>query len=172
MDGSAYLPFGGRARNVPGLVPEGAITTAASAVRADLPYALTEQGAQGGDRQPALAGGGEGDGAGDGALRQSDLTGQAQIGRAKAHGAAKAAVQEGRERREPDEAEIGEVDVERRFRVIPQPACAQRGVLGVGARDEAGLDPDHQAGMGERIALRPRLAHHQGGKRLGAQRPA
>lgn len=48
VDGSAYLPFGGRARNVPGLVAEGAITTAASAVRADFPHVVTEQGAQGG----------------------------------------------------------------------------------------------------------------------------
>ena len=47
VDGSAYLPFGGRARTVPAIAAEGAITTAASAVRADMPYVLVEQGAQG-----------------------------------------------------------------------------------------------------------------------------
>jgi hypothetical protein len=48
VDGSAYLPFGGRARNVQSVVTEGATTTAASAVRADLPYVVTEQGPLGG----------------------------------------------------------------------------------------------------------------------------
>ncbi len=48
VDGAAFLPFGGRARTVPALVPEGAITTAAGAVRADFPFALVEQGVAGG----------------------------------------------------------------------------------------------------------------------------
>ena len=48
VDGSAWLPFGGRARNVPAVVAEGAVTTAAAAVRSDMPYVLVEQGAQGG----------------------------------------------------------------------------------------------------------------------------
>ncbi len=48
IDGSAYLPFSGRARVVTAVVAEGAITTAAAAARADLPHVLTNQGSGGG----------------------------------------------------------------------------------------------------------------------------
>ena len=48
VDGSAFLPFAGRARTVPAIVAEGAVTTAAAAVRADMPYVQLEQGAAGG----------------------------------------------------------------------------------------------------------------------------
>jgi hypothetical protein len=48
VDGAAFLPFAGRARTVTAVVAEGAITTAAAAVRADMPHALPEQGSGGG----------------------------------------------------------------------------------------------------------------------------
>ncbi|PZR01091.1 MAG: hypothetical protein DI533_08540 [Cereibacter sphaeroides] len=48
VDGSAYLPFLGRARTVPAITAEGAITTQAAAVRSDMPYVQVNQGAQGG----------------------------------------------------------------------------------------------------------------------------
>lgn len=48
VDGAAYLPFAGRARTVTSVVADGAITTAASAVRADMPFVLAGQGAGGG----------------------------------------------------------------------------------------------------------------------------
>jgi hypothetical protein len=48
VNGAAFLPFGGRARTVPSVLAEGAITTGASVVRYDLPFAQPEQGAQGG----------------------------------------------------------------------------------------------------------------------------
>lgn len=47
IDAAAYLPFGGRARNVQAVVPEGAITTAAGVATYAMPFALVEQGAAG-----------------------------------------------------------------------------------------------------------------------------
>jgi len=44
VEAGPFLPFGGRARNVTGLVTEGAITTAANATRYVLPNVLTERG--------------------------------------------------------------------------------------------------------------------------------
>ncbi len=48
IDGSAWMPFGGRVRNVQSVVAEGAITTASNAVNSAMPYVLVEQGAGGG----------------------------------------------------------------------------------------------------------------------------
>jgi hypothetical protein len=45
VNGAAYLPFGGRARNVSGLVAEGAITNASNAAQFVTPYVQVEQGA-------------------------------------------------------------------------------------------------------------------------------
>ncbi len=45
VDGSAYLPFGSRARNVTGLVAEGAITNTANTAQYVMPYVIVEQGA-------------------------------------------------------------------------------------------------------------------------------
>lgn len=45
VDGAAYLPFGSRARNVQGLVAEGAITNASNAAQYAMPYMQVEQGA-------------------------------------------------------------------------------------------------------------------------------
>ncbi len=45
VDGSGYLPFGSFARNVTGLVAEGAITNALNVAQFVAPYALVEQGA-------------------------------------------------------------------------------------------------------------------------------
>ena len=45
--GTGYMPFGGRARNVTALVPEGAITNASNAALFAMPYTLTEQGTNG-----------------------------------------------------------------------------------------------------------------------------
>ncbi len=45
VDGAAYMPFGGFARNVTGLVAEGAITNAANAPQWVSPYVQVEQGA-------------------------------------------------------------------------------------------------------------------------------
>ncbi len=47
VNGAAYLPFGGRARTVPSVLPDGTITTAGSVARHDLPHVFTEQGPQG-----------------------------------------------------------------------------------------------------------------------------
>ena len=47
VDGSAYLPFGARARNVTAIVLEGAVTNASNAVQWAQPYALVEQGTGG-----------------------------------------------------------------------------------------------------------------------------
>ncbi|MGB8812907.1 MAG: glycosyl hydrolase family 28-related protein [Paracoccaceae bacterium] len=46
VDSADYLPFGARARNVTGVVAEGAITTATNVQRFDMPYVQLEQGAQ------------------------------------------------------------------------------------------------------------------------------
>jgi hypothetical protein len=48
VDAAAFLPFGGRARNVQAVVAEGAITNAADAAQWTMPYALVEQGTGGG----------------------------------------------------------------------------------------------------------------------------
>lgn len=45
VDSGAYLPFGGRARNVTGIVMEGTVTNAANIAQYVSPYALVEQGA-------------------------------------------------------------------------------------------------------------------------------
>jgi hypothetical protein len=45
VDGSAFLPFNGWARNVMALVAEGAVTTGANSQRFDMPYVQVEQGA-------------------------------------------------------------------------------------------------------------------------------
>ena len=45
VDGSGYLPFGSFARNVTGLVAEGAITNALNVAQFVAPYTLVEQGA-------------------------------------------------------------------------------------------------------------------------------
>lgn len=47
VDAAAYLPFGGRARNVTGLVAEGALTNAAGVAQFVCPYVLVEQGTGG-----------------------------------------------------------------------------------------------------------------------------
>ena len=47
VDGGAYLPFQSRARNVTGLVAEGAITNTADVAQYVTPYVQVEQGAQG-----------------------------------------------------------------------------------------------------------------------------
>lgn len=44
VDGSDYLPFGGRARNVSGVVLEGAVTNASGITQWEHPYVLVEQG--------------------------------------------------------------------------------------------------------------------------------
>ena len=44
VNGGGYLPFGGRARNVTGIVAEGAITNASNAAQFSMPYVLVEQG--------------------------------------------------------------------------------------------------------------------------------
>lgn len=48
VDGAAFLPFGGRARNVQSIVAEGAITTAAGAAMGEMPWVQVEQGPLGG----------------------------------------------------------------------------------------------------------------------------
>ncbi len=48
VDGSAFLPFGSRARNVTGLVFEGPVTNASAVTQYVYPYVLVEQGAGGG----------------------------------------------------------------------------------------------------------------------------
>lgn len=48
VDGSAFLPFGARARNVTGLVFEGAVTNASAVAQYVYPYVQVEQGAGGG----------------------------------------------------------------------------------------------------------------------------
>lgn len=45
VDGAQYMPFGGRVRNVQGLVAEGAITNASNAAQYAMPYVQVEQGA-------------------------------------------------------------------------------------------------------------------------------
>ena len=45
VNGAAYLPFGSRARNVSGLVAEGAVTNASNAAQFVTPYVQVEQGA-------------------------------------------------------------------------------------------------------------------------------
>ena len=45
VSGGAYLPFGGWARKVTALVPEGAISNGSGVVQTAMPYALVEQGA-------------------------------------------------------------------------------------------------------------------------------
>lgn len=47
VDGAAYLPFGGRARNVMGVVLEGPVTASTGAINYSYPYVLVEQGAGG-----------------------------------------------------------------------------------------------------------------------------
>jgi hypothetical protein len=47
IEAGGFLPFGGRARNVQGIVAEGAITNAANVANHAMPYALVEQGAAG-----------------------------------------------------------------------------------------------------------------------------
>lgn len=47
LDGSAFMPFAGRARCVPAVVPEGAIRDGANATQFVLPYAETEKGTGG-----------------------------------------------------------------------------------------------------------------------------
>lgn len=48
VDGAGYMPFLGRARNVTGVVVEGALTNAANATQWAQPYVQVEQGASGG----------------------------------------------------------------------------------------------------------------------------
>lgn len=48
VDGSAFLPFGGRARNVAGIIFEGAVTNSSAQAQYVYPYVLVEQGAGGG----------------------------------------------------------------------------------------------------------------------------
>ena len=48
LDVSAYLPFGGRAREVTSVVTEGAIENASSSAVFAMPYVGTEQGTDGG----------------------------------------------------------------------------------------------------------------------------
>lgn len=48
VDAAAYLPFGGRARNVQSVVPEGPITTSSNVANYSMPYALVELGSTGG----------------------------------------------------------------------------------------------------------------------------
>jgi hypothetical protein len=47
VNAAGYLPFGGRARNVEGIVAEGAITNSGGAAQYVMPYALTEQSTNG-----------------------------------------------------------------------------------------------------------------------------
>lgn len=47
VDGSAYLPFASRARNVVGMVAEGQVTNAANAAQYVMPYVQVEQGTSG-----------------------------------------------------------------------------------------------------------------------------
>jgi hypothetical protein len=47
VDGSDYLPFGGRARNVTSVVLEGAVTNSANAIQYVQPYVQVEQGTRG-----------------------------------------------------------------------------------------------------------------------------
>jgi hypothetical protein len=47
INGTGYMPFGGRARNVTSLVAEGAITTASNAAQYVMPFAVVEQGTGG-----------------------------------------------------------------------------------------------------------------------------
>lgn len=49
IDAGRFLPFGGRARNVQGLVAEGPITTASNTAHWGMPYVQVEQGADGGE---------------------------------------------------------------------------------------------------------------------------
>ncbi len=46
VDGGAFLPFGSRARNVQGVVADGAIRNTANVAQYVMPYVLTQQGAQ------------------------------------------------------------------------------------------------------------------------------
>ena len=46
VNGAAYLPFGSRARNVEGVVVEGAVTNASNVAQWVQPYVLVEQGTQ------------------------------------------------------------------------------------------------------------------------------
>jgi hypothetical protein len=47
INGTGYMPFGGRARNVTALVAEGAITNASNAAQYVMPYTAVEQGTGG-----------------------------------------------------------------------------------------------------------------------------
>ena len=47
VDGSAYLPFGSRARNVTSVVTEGPVTNGSGAVQYVMPYVQVEQGTSG-----------------------------------------------------------------------------------------------------------------------------
>jgi hypothetical protein len=47
VSAAGYLPFGGRARNVTGIVMEGAVTNSANTAQFVMPYALVEQGTGG-----------------------------------------------------------------------------------------------------------------------------
>jgi hypothetical protein len=48
VDAAAFLPFGGRARNVQSIVAEGAITTGGGAAVGEMPWVQVEQGPAGG----------------------------------------------------------------------------------------------------------------------------
>jgi hypothetical protein len=47
VNGGAYMPFGGRARNVQAFVAEGAITSASNALQSAMPFVQVEQGSAG-----------------------------------------------------------------------------------------------------------------------------
>lgn len=49
VNAAAFLPFGGRARNVQSVVAEGAITNASNVAQWGMPYVLVEQGTAGGE---------------------------------------------------------------------------------------------------------------------------
>jgi hypothetical protein len=49
VNAAAFLPFGGRARNVQSVVAEGAVTNASNAAQWSMPYVLVEQGSTGGE---------------------------------------------------------------------------------------------------------------------------
>jgi hypothetical protein len=51
IDAGAFLPFGGRARNVQSVVAEGPVTTAGGAASTAMPHVVVEQGPGAGQAQ-------------------------------------------------------------------------------------------------------------------------
>lgn len=80
---------------------------------------------------------------------------------AKPEGPGEASVQQGGLRDQPDEGEIGEVDVDRGLRVTFQPTGTDRGAERFIRRYEGRAGADHEPRMGEWVAFVPDLAKHE-----------